>query len=1258
MADSLSLISGAGQSGLGGSSSAQPVVVQARNASGAVVSGRTIYWTTSNGFVLSAASSVTDANGLASVSFTYGNYGTTGIDAVDPVGSTSARAQETSIGSDSITLISGGGQAGKVGTSATQPLVVEIRNAAGNPIVGRTVGWTSQTGYTAVAAPYSLTNASGRASMSFSYVASPPVVNIDGTPAVIRATNSASPSLESVDATVRVLGVDFIRIISARSQSGLVGSTSAPVTAQVTNWAGVPVAGASVQWADQGGKVSLSAASTVTDANGQTSITFQYVNWGDGEITASLFGGTDVEDSLSYSSVNAGSVVLISPKGMSGAPSSVSPDPIVVEVRSNSGSLDAGRTVTWTLTSGDAVLDAPSTLTDSNGRASVGFTFGTVNSNVLATDTASGRAIGQSLFVSAADTLRVVSGAGQIGIAGNPAAQPLVVEVLTSTGAPIAGRTINWSQTPAEGAGVSLGATSAITDVNGQASLSFSYLSAGRTRINATDGVNGRTTQVTVSATGTGTLNMISGSGQSGLIGTHSAQPLVVELRDANGLVVPGRTIAWGTEYGMTPDAPSSVTDGSGRASMGFTYAATASIGAVFAKVSLYPNQQLEIDFPVTALGTNALSLISGNGQTGAQSTAGALPLTVRVLDNTGSPVVGRTINWATISGNATPAAASSLTDASGQASVGFNYGLASTSTIRAADAVTGQQVFFTVTGTSTGGTLQFISGNGQSGQPGTAGPQPIIVEIRNSSNQPSVGDAVVWSVVSGPATLGAVTTVTDANGRVSAAFNFGATSGTSIIQMKKVSGGSLIQATVTALAGPGDATADTLTLMSGGGQTGLSGSASAQPIVVQVRNVNGVAVAGRSINWTASDGFTLSAASSVSDANGRASVNFTYGNPGTTVIHASDAVSTATASALETSSGGDSIVLISGGGQAGKAGSASAQPLVVELRNAAGNPIVGRTVNWSDQTSATQVNAATSVTDGSGRASMGFTYLQGPAAVGGAVGTIRATNSGDSQFITASVTVLGFDVLRLVSAASQSGLAGSAGAPITVELRDWTGTTPVAGATVTWYERLSSGLVTLSATSTVTDASGKATIGFQYAQPGTGEITAQYGPSEVDMRFVSVGSDQMTLVSVQTLYGSPNSSGAGAGHDRNARYEQSADREPQHQLDSYPGQCRSQCRNKCDRCTRPRFDGFHPWHRVQHHHCHGPPDTQRQPIGPQLCWHGRYLRGTNRLRQQHPTGLWLRTNRPGRYTARATDRGGGARWCRGSDRWSRYHLG
>jgi hypothetical protein len=133
-ADSLALVSGSGQSGLIGQPAAYPIVVQARNVNGVAVAGRTIQWTTSNGFQLSAASSVTDANGNASISFTYGNYGTTNIVASDSTGNTSANATATSVGSDTLVLISGGGQVGQAGSASSQPIVVEIRNAAGAPI--------------------------------------------------------------------------------------------------------------------------------------------------------------------------------------------------------------------------------------------------------------------------------------------------------------------------------------------------------------------------------------------------------------------------------------------------------------------------------------------------------------------------------------------------------------------------------------------------------------------------------------------------------------------------------------------------------------------------------------------------------------------------------------------------------------------------------------------------------------------------------------------------------------------------------------------------------------------------------------------------------------------------------------------------------------------------------------------------------------------------------------------------------------------
>ncbi|MEO8160990.1 MAG: Ig-like domain-containing protein, partial [Arenimonas sp.] len=142
-ADSLALSSGAGQSGLGGSVALRPLVVTVRNVDGAPIAGRSIQWTTVNNFQLAANSSLTDANGMASVGFTYGDYGLGSITASDAVAGNVASAPETSIGSDSFTLISGGSQFGQAGNASTQPIVVELRNAGGAPISGRTVNWSN-----------------------------------------------------------------------------------------------------------------------------------------------------------------------------------------------------------------------------------------------------------------------------------------------------------------------------------------------------------------------------------------------------------------------------------------------------------------------------------------------------------------------------------------------------------------------------------------------------------------------------------------------------------------------------------------------------------------------------------------------------------------------------------------------------------------------------------------------------------------------------------------------------------------------------------------------------------------------------------------------------------------------------------------------------------------------------------------------------------------------------------------------------------
>jgi len=877
-ADSLAVASGAGQSGLIGQAAAQPVVVVARNVNGVAVAGRTIHWSVGNGFQLSAATSVTDANGQASIGFTYGNYGTASIVASDPVGSTSTSATATSIGSDTLVVLSGSGQAGQQNTSSVQPIVVELRNAAGVPISGRSIQWSDQTTYTQVASASSVTNANGQASMGFTYLQGPAAAG--GAIATIRATNSTGP--QYAEASETVLGFDIVNLVSVQSQSGLVGSAGTPIVVRVTDWAGAPRPGVTVAWSERlsTGLVSLSSTSTVTDANGQTSIGFQYLLPGSGEITAEVgLAATD----MSFVSVGSDHMVLISSNNTYGAPGTPVAAPIVVEVRDVNNQPIAGRTINWGIYYGDAVLDAPTSVTDANGQTSMGFTHGTVLSAMGAHDPLIVNAnpsgpnyAGDADFYSNPtnpvnqNRLRLVSGSGQTGLAGTAAAQPLVVEVLDSGGAPVVGLEIFFNASSSGSGSVVLDPTPTLTDANGLASQSFTYGRPGQQMIEAarnfgTPAGTAAYVQFHVTITGVDTIASISGDNQSGLPGTHSTQPLVAELRDASGQPVVGRAITWIVNSGAssaTFDALTSLTDANGQASMGFTYSSTASIAGLEARDT---TTGVHIGYRAITVGTDAVSIISGNGQSGAQDTAAAQPLVVEVRDAAGAPVVGRQVNWNSI-GNVTVLSPSSNTDGAGRASMGFNFG-DGPANVSAVDAVSGKTVQFAMTGVEVPGLAKIISGDGQAGLPGSDGAQPIVLELRDAANNPMPGENVAWSVVSGPATLLGSTNTTDANGQASATFNYGTTPGTSVIQAKDPNNpnGQFVQATVTSLSSN-----QTLSILEGADQLPIVGSPSA-PLVVQLKDFADAPVVGATIQWTVTNG-TLAHATSTTDAQGQAS--------------------------------------------------------------------------------------------------------------------------------------------------------------------------------------------------------------------------------------------------------------------------------------------------------------------------------------------------------------------------------------------------
>jgi adhesin/invasin len=150
--------------------------------------------------------------------------------------------------------------------------------------------------------------------------------------------------------------------------------------------------------------------------------------------------------------------------------------------------------------------------------------------------------------------------------------------------------------------------------------------------------------------------------------------------------------------------------------------------------------------------------------------------------------------------------------------------------------------------------------------------------------------------------------------------------------------------------------------------QTGVVGTALAQPVGVIVADQNGAPLAGATVNWAVTaGGGTVASATSVTDATGTATVVWTLGTTvGTDSLMASiaggaDAIITATAKA-----GAASAVHVTSADTLTVTAGATTAPLVVKVVDQFGNPISGATVTWA-VTGGGTLSAATSTTDATG---------------------------------------------------------------------------------------------------------------------------------------------------------------------------------------------------------------------------------------------------------------------------------------------------
>lgn len=368
----------------------------------------------------------------------------------------------------------------------------------------------------------------------------------------------------------------------------------------------------------------------------------------------------------------------------------------------------------------------------------------------------------------------------------------------------------------------------------------------------------------------------ISGDGQSGRPGASSA-PLVVEVRDAAGAPVAGARVNWGVAFGVGPilDRDTTVTGADGRTSNTFRFGSVSGESVI---VATLPGGEAVRFRTITALG--GLEVVAGDNQSGAAGSDADAAIVFAATDTSGRFAIGERVDFTVVGGSATLLNNSDVVNDRGTASVRFRYG-STPGTVRIRGAFLGGQFTATATATAFAAGTVASSGNNQTAAVGARLPQPLVVQL----SQPPEGAkglggvTVTWTVTAGGGRLDNATTVTDASGRASNQLTLGPAAGTQSVRAD-IPGGGNVTFTANAIAAvPGNATFD----IAAGNNQALPTGAPSAPLVVRVRTAAGAPVSGATVSWrlTPAANGSLSPATSVTNAQGEASVVATLGLPG-----------------------------------------------------------------------------------------------------------------------------------------------------------------------------------------------------------------------------------------------------------------------------------------------------------------------------------------------------------------------------------------
>jgi len=472
----------------------RPLVVRAVDAQGRPLYNVPVTFTAgASGVTVSPGTVNTNAEGLALARVDPGSV-TGRFSVTAQAGSISgtfnlAVGTGTGVGRGLLQIKSGNGQVVRE-FFLSEPLVVVLRDAAGNPVANAPIRWELVEGAGTLQVLRETTDANGEASARFIGTLVPPTFSYR------QATIRASGGGESVDFYITTIInflpnfqpapeplVQWLRpesgvfTIEGRAGEILPAAIEARVLVQGGPQLGRPIpnVGLTVSTGNEPGvgvTASCVGGTALSDENGVVRCDLQLGGVvGTAILSANVAGFSARSYTLRVTPGLPGRINKIQGDNQTGRPGQRLPLALVGEVTDAFGNRLSGVPTSWSVSpSGAATLSSVISTSDLLGRTSALVTLGSTPGPVQITVTAGGAsAVFNATIEAVAAQIRKVSGDDQTAVINQPFAAPLVVQLLDAQNQPVPNAVVGFAVTSGT---ASLSAPTATTDAQGNAQVS------------------------------------------------------------------------------------------------------------------------------------------------------------------------------------------------------------------------------------------------------------------------------------------------------------------------------------------------------------------------------------------------------------------------------------------------------------------------------------------------------------------------------------------------------------------------------------------------------------------------------------------------------------------------------------------------------------------------------------------------------------------------------------------------------------------